>query len=65
MYSTSAVARHAARWCTAEAAISWSRGSRLLLPHAEPGVAWSRFAEFDLRAARHGKDSPAVELGNM
>ncbi|MGH3821895.1 MAG: TIR domain-containing protein [Pseudonocardiaceae bacterium] len=29
----------ASRWCTAEAAISWSRGSRLLPLRAEPGVA--------------------------
>ena len=28
----------ASRWCTAEAAISWSRGSRLLPLRAEPGV---------------------------
>jgi hypothetical protein len=29
----------ASRWCTAEVAISWSRGSRLLPLRAEPGVA--------------------------
>ncbi|MGH3896929.1 MAG: toll/interleukin-1 receptor domain-containing protein [Pseudonocardiaceae bacterium] len=29
----------ASRWCTAEASISWSRGSRLLPLRAEPGVA--------------------------